>query len=76
MRGVRWCGPCASPHPELVPPPIDVIWPIAGALLGTASAVLIATALGAPHFGTSLSGVLGFLVGGVLGAGLWLMGPR
>jgi hypothetical protein len=74
-RGIRWCGPCAAPHPELVPPPIDVIWPIAGGLLGTTGAVLLAGAVGAPDFGTSLSGLLGFLVGAVVGTGLWLTRP-
>src|SRR5579871_782254 len=74
-RGIRWCGPCAAPHPELVPPPIDVIWPIAGALLGTAVAVLLATALGAPDVVRSLSGLLGSLVGAGVGAGLWLTRP-
>ena len=74
-RGVRWCGPCAAPHPELVPPPIGVLWPIAGGLIGTAGAVLIATVLGAPDSSTSLTGMLGFLVGAVGGAGLRVLRP-
>jgi hypothetical protein len=74
-RGIRWCGPCAAPHPELVPPTVDVIWPIAGGLLGSAGGVLVVTALGTPDFSTSLAGMLGFLVGGVVGAGMRLLRP-
>jgi hypothetical protein len=68
-RGIR-CGPCAAPDAESVPPPVEVIWPIAGGLLGSAGAVLIVTALDAQGFSTSLAGMPGFLVGGVVGVGM------
>ena len=74
-RGVRWCGPCAAPYQELVPPPAGVIWPIAGAILGAATAILIATAAGALDLSTSLAGMLGFLVGGVVGAVMLVIRP-
>jgi len=72
-RGIRWCGPCAAPHSELVPPPTDVIWPTAGALIGMVVTSLIATTLGALDLSTSLLGMLGCLIGGGVGAGMLVM---
>ena len=68
-RGIRWCGPCAAPHQELVPPPADIIWPITGALIGAIVGLLIAAAAGAVDTPLSLSGLVGSLVGTVVGVG-------
>jgi len=66
-RGIRWCGPCAAPHPELVPPPADIIWPIAGAVIGAIVGLLIAAAIGAVDTPLNLSTLVGFVLGTVVG---------
>jgi hypothetical protein len=68
-RGIRWCGPCAAPNSELVPPPSDVIWPVAGALVGAVVGLVMATSAGAMETPLSLSGLVGSLVGAVVGVG-------
>ncbi|MBV9326014.1 MAG: hypothetical protein JO352_19790 [Chloroflexi bacterium] len=67
-RGIRWCGPCAALHPELVPPPADIIWPIAGAVIGGIVGLLIATTIIADT-AVSLTGLVGSLVGALVGIG-------
>jgi hypothetical protein len=69
-HGIRWCGPCAAPHPELVPPPVDIIWPIAGAVLGAMLGLLIAISAGAVDTSLSLSGLIGSCVGAAVGVGV------
>ena len=68
-RGIRWCGPCAAPHPELVPPPVDMVWPIAGATIGAIVGMLIAAMAGVADTSLGLSGLVGSVVGGLAGVG-------
>ena len=39
---VTWCTDCALSHPELVPPPGDLVWPAVGFLAGAAGGSLLA----------------------------------
>ncbi len=68
-RGIRWCGPCAAPNSELVPPPADIIWPVVGAAVGALVGLAMATSAGAVETSVSLSGVAGSVVGAIVGAG-------
>ena len=74
-RGIRWCGPCAAPHPELVPPPPEIIWPIAGALIGAIIGLLLGATAGAVDTPLSLSGLVGSVVGVLIGV-VALVRPR
>ena len=46
---ITWCAACALRHPELVPPPSDVLWPISGFLVGVLAWWLLGLLQTAPH---------------------------
>jgi hypothetical protein len=75
---IMWCTDCAVRHPELVPPPTDVLWPVlgflAGAFLGWVVSFLPAgTQLAVVPAGGGGGGVWCALVGLAAGLGLWVL---
>lgn len=68
-----WCSACALRHPEMVPPPADVFWPVGGFLAGA----LVGCLLGGSQSGTQVAmaadGLIGAIVGIASGIGVWAL---
>lgn len=68
---VSWCSTCALLHPELVPPPVDVLWPVGGSLAGVLAGCLLAISQTGPSGAIVVNGLIGAILGIGVGSGLW-----
>ena len=68
---ITWCAARALRHPELVPPPSDVLWPISGFLVGVLAWWLLGLLQTAPHLVAGAVGLWCALGGLAACLGIW-----
>ena len=69
---IVWCTVCALRHPELVPAPTDVLWPVCGFLIGAFLGWAVSSSpASAQLVMVPSSGVCCALVGLAVGLALW-----
>ena len=60
---LTWCSACALQYPELVPPPIDVFWPLGGFLAGALTGCMLASTHSTTQVAVAVDRLIGALVG-------------